>query len=109
MLDRLQSLLALPEIRLSGLLVAAVLIGLAVHELVRLVVRRTLTETGATRTILKRIDAPARLLLPLALRAAQRVLLLLLLLLSPPLLMQLLDLPLQMYQKEREQSNLKLQ
>jgi len=64
-LDRLHSLIAVPEVQFAALVVAALIAGIAAHSVLRLVVRRTMSDTGAPRTILKRVDAPARLLLPL--------------------------------------------
>jgi small-conductance mechanosensitive channel len=64
-LDRLQSLIAVPQVQFASLVVAALVAGIAAHRLLRLVVRRMMRDTGAVRTILKRVDTPARLLLPL--------------------------------------------
>jgi small-conductance mechanosensitive channel len=63
--DRLRSLIAVPEVQFAVLIAVALAAGIAVHALLRLVVRRTMRDTGTLRTILKRVDAPARLLLPL--------------------------------------------
>jgi small-conductance mechanosensitive channel len=65
MLERLRALIAVPEIEFAGLIVLALAAGIAAYVLIRVTVRRTLRDTGAARTILKRIDAPARVLLPL--------------------------------------------
>ncbi|HET7925136.1 MAG TPA: mechanosensitive ion channel domain-containing protein [Rhodanobacteraceae bacterium] len=65
MLERLRTLIAIPEIEFAGLVVLALLAGVVSYALIRLVVRRTMRDTGTARTILKRIDAPARMLLPL--------------------------------------------
>lgn len=63
--DRLRNLLAVPEIQFAALLVAALLAGLVAHAILRLAIRRSLKDTSATRTVLRRVDAPARVLLPL--------------------------------------------
>ena len=63
--ERLRALIAIPEIEFAGLVVLALAVGIAAYALIRVVVRRTMRDTGTARTILKRVDAPARLLLPL--------------------------------------------
>ncbi|HVT31850.1 MAG TPA: mechanosensitive ion channel domain-containing protein [Rhodanobacteraceae bacterium] len=63
--DRVRALLGIPEIELAILVVLGLALGLAVHALARLVIRRTLPDTGIARTILARVDRPARVLLPL--------------------------------------------
>ena len=65
MLERLRALIAIPELEFAGLVVLALVAGAVSYVLIRIVVQRTLRDTGAVRTILKRADAPARLLLPL--------------------------------------------
>ena len=65
MLDRLHALIALPEVRFAALIVATLIAGIAAYVLLRLVVQRTMRDTSALRTVLKRVDTPARLLLPL--------------------------------------------
>jgi small-conductance mechanosensitive channel len=63
--ERLRALIAIPEIEFAGLVVLALALGVAAYALIRVVVRRTMRDTGTARTILKRVDAPARMLLPL--------------------------------------------
>ena len=65
MLERLRALIAIPEIEFSGLVVLALAVGVAAYGLIRVIVRRTMRDTGTARTVLKRVDAPARVLLPL--------------------------------------------
>lgn len=65
MLERLRALIAIPEIEFAGLVVIALVGGVVAYVAIRTLVRRTMRDTGAVRTILKRVDRPARVLLPL--------------------------------------------
>jgi small-conductance mechanosensitive channel len=63
--DRIRSLIGTPEIELAILVVLGLALGVAVHALARLLIRRTLPDTGIVRTVLARVDRPARIVLPL--------------------------------------------
>lgn len=65
MLDRLEALIAIPQIQFALLVVAALAAGMLAHRLLRLVVQRAMRETSALRVVLRRVDRPARWLLPL--------------------------------------------
>jgi hypothetical protein len=60
--DRVRALLGIPEIELAVLVVLGLALGLALHALARLVIRRTLPDAGVVRTVLVRVDRPARVL-----------------------------------------------
>jgi small-conductance mechanosensitive channel len=64
-LDRLQAVFAAPEVRFLTLIAAAVVAGYLIHVLLRLVLRRSLRGHDAARAIARRVEAPARVLLPL--------------------------------------------
>lgn len=63
--ERLYHWFTLPEVQFACMLVGAIVLGLLVHALLKLVVQRALPSTSLVRVIVHRIDAPARVLLPL--------------------------------------------
>ncbi|HVV95928.1 MAG TPA: mechanosensitive ion channel domain-containing protein [Rhodanobacteraceae bacterium] len=63
--DRIRSLIGISGVELAILVVLGLALGVAVHALARLVIRRTLPDTGVVHTVLVRVDRPARILLPL--------------------------------------------
>lgn len=65
MLDRVRTWFAITEVEIAVLLLAAIVVGLLAHLLVRLVARRLLPESSGARGVFRRVDHPIRVLLPL--------------------------------------------
>ncbi len=65
MTERVASWWGIPEVQFAVTIALAIVLGLLVHALLKLVVQRTMPQTSFARAILRSVEAPARVLLPL--------------------------------------------